>query len=436
MKNILAAALCMLMAMPACTKKKSSQSDETAGLLALLSVCDPAAVEAPIDRNGYPLLAGMNIGKTYYDDTCYQANIARLDLVILGFYKGWGGGPAAIQAVVQNIKAINPRIEIGQYSVLTEMYDDAYPPTDEIRAKLDAMNWWVLNAEGNKVQWTSQYNAYEVNITVAAGTDSNGYRYPQWFAHWMYDNFFSPAPEFDIWYFDNVFPKPRAAADYNLDGEDDSPDDPTVQQAYRSGVVSEWAAARVLKPGIACIGNVSDLTSAEYSNQLDGGFLEALMGETYSIESAGTWTEMMAYYRSVSANVKDPRLVIFNVHGSVHNYALLRYGLASCLLGNGHFAYSDIFAGYSSVPWFDEYNISLGQPAEIPPTAAWQNGVYRRLFDYGMVLVNPRGNGRQTVTVESGYRRISGSQSPSVNNGQPVTDITINERDGIILKKI
>jgi len=34
-----------------------------------------------------------------------------------------------------------------------------------------------------------------------------------------------------------------------------------------------------------------------------------------------------------------------------------------------------------------------------PPTEALQKGVYRRFFDNGMVLVNPKVNVRQTVTV-------------------------------------
>lgn len=436
MKPVITAAFCLLVAMTACAEKSGTQSGDTAGLLALLSLCDPTAVEAPIDRNGYPLLAGMNIGKTYYDDPCYRANLARLDLVILGFYKDWGDGPSAIQAVLQNIKAINPQIRIGQYSVLTEMYDNDYEPIAEIRAKLYSEDWWLLNAAGEKVQWTSAYDTWEVNITGFTDIDAGGYRYPEWFAHWMHDNFFSPVPEFDIWYFDNVFPKPRVTADYTRDGVNEAPDD--IQVAYREGAVSEWAEARTLVPAaITFIGNVSDLTSAEYTKQLDGGFLEALMGESYSIETLGSWDTMMNYYRSAMEHVKDDTLVIFNVHGSARDYRLMRYGLCSCLLGNGHFSYSNIHDGYSSVLWFDEYNISLGNPVDPPPTDAYySNGVYRRRFDNGMVLVNPKGNGRQTVTVESGYRRIQGTQSSLVNSGEPAADVTLNERDGIILLKI
>lgn len=36
---------------------------------------------------GFPRLAGMNIGEKNYDDQAYQRDLAKLDLVILGFYK-------------------------------------------------------------------------------------------------------------------------------------------------------------------------------------------------------------------------------------------------------------------------------------------------------------------------------------------------------------
>jgi len=49
------------------------------------------------------------------------------------------------------------------------------------------------------------------------------------------------------------------------------------------------------------------------------------------------------------------------------------------------------------------------------------------------VLVNPKGNGAQTITLEPGFKRFLGKQAPSVNNGQDVTTITLKDRDGIIL---
>jgi hypothetical protein len=46
------------------------------------------------------------------------------------------------------------------------------------------------------------------------------------------------------------------------------------------------------------------------------------------------------------------------------------------------------------------------------------------------------GNGPRTVTLETSYKRISGSQAPTVNNGQTMTTVTLQDRDGIILLRL
>ncbi|MGH8327315.1 MAG: hypothetical protein ACRET2_11175, partial [Steroidobacteraceae bacterium] len=51
----------------------------------------------------------------------------------------------------------------------------------------------------------------------------------------------------------------------------------------------------------------------------------------------------------------------------------------------------------------------------------------------GIALVNPKGNGTQTVQLGGTFVKIKGTQDPSVNNGQTVTSVTLNDRDGIIL---
>jgi hypothetical protein len=49
------------------------------------------------------------------------------------------------------------------------------------------------------------------------------------------------------------------------------------------------------------------------------------------------------------------------------------------------------------------------------------------------VLVNPKGNGPQTVTLETSYLKIRGTQDPATNSGQSVTTVTLKDRDGIML---
>jgi len=91
---------------------------------------------------------------------------------------------------------------------------------------------------------------------------------------------------------------------------------------------------------------------------------------------------------------------------------------------------------YKGLVWFDEYDAKLGQAVQAPATTAWQNGVYRRDFENGIALVNPRGNGPREVTLEEDFKRIAGKQAPAVNNGQVTRKVQLNDRDGIILLRL
>jgi hypothetical protein len=145
---------------------------------------------------------------------------------------------------------------------------------------------------------------------------------------------------------------------------------------------------------------------------------------------------MMRWYRKTMAAVAAPKLVGFHQVGSATDYKSLRYGLASCLLDNGYFTFTDRAKGYTGVPWFDEYDAKLGQAVTPPATTAWQKGVYRRDFENGIALVNPKGNGTVEVTLEEDFRRLDGKQAPSVNNGAVTRKVVLQERDGIILKRV
>lgn len=81
----------------------------------------------------------------------------------------------------------------------------------------------------------------------------------------------------------------------------------------------------------------------------------------------------------------------------------LRALLASCLLADGYFSFTDKSRGYSSVPWFEDYELELGKAITAPPDAPWRDGVWRRDFERGVALVNPTGLAR-SVELEPGRR--------------------------------
>ena len=382
-----------------------------------------------------PLL-GMNIGAKNYDDPVYQERLSRLDIAILGFYPGWRGDKdgSLIRRAVQQIKAFRPAVRIGQYTILNESQDDPAKTTrtDKI-AKLDQMNWWLRKAGGGKVQWTPEYNAFETNFAEWAPKDANGDRYSQWLAKADYALQFKPIPEIDIWYHDNVMRNSRApASNWRYDGVDVSGTDATIAAAFRKGQVAHWAAGTALNPMLMHMGNTDgDMSQPEYRGQLQASFYEGIMGKSYSLINQG-WTVMMQRYFANVANLKSPKIFAFNVHGSPTNYQFFRFAFASCRLGDGHFAFTSDAVEYSSVEWFDEYELAFGAPLDAPSYAAWSNGVSRRRFEHAMVLVNPQSDAR-TVTIEAGWRRFQGRQATSVNNGTRVTTITIPAKDGIVL---
>jgi hypothetical protein len=382
---------------------------------------------------------GINIGAKNYQDADYQKELARMDVVVLAFYRGWqpdGYAPTttlAIRKVVKALKARNPKILVGQYTILNEAYDDPDNRADQDkRDKLYASKWWLLNAAGRKVQWTSQYHAWEVNLTTWPQADTNDRRWPQWLAEREYAVFFRDIPEFDIVFLDGVG-APRVTADWNLDGRNDDRKDPGILSAHYAGHLAEWNRLRELAPKRLLIGNTdNDLANPQWQGQLDGGLLEGQMGLSWSLETWSGWGKMMERYRAVLKNTRPPRIVGFNVHGSPTDYRFFRYAYASCLLDDGYFSFTDKSVVYSSVPWFDEYDHKLGNARSGPPATAWSQEVWRRDFENGVVLVNPTMFAK-TVKLEPGLRRLVGNQDPAINDGSPASLVTLAPKDGIVL---
>jgi hypothetical protein len=391
---------------------------------------------------GFPRLMGMNIGAKNYEDPRYQEELSRLHVVILGFYAGWqppGYAPTptlAIRKALKAIKARNPAVLVGQYTVLNEAYDDPGDgATLDVREKLNAADWWLRNGAGRKVQWTARYSTWEINFTEWTRPDSAGRRWPQWLAERNYEVFFRDIPEFDIVYLDNVMVRSRVKGDWNVDGKDDHAGDPTIHAAHRAGHLAYWRRIRELLPEALLIGNSDgDLANPEWRKQLEGAFLEGLMGERWSIESWDGWPAMMARYRAVLANTGPPNIVGFNVHGAARDYRFFRYAFTSCLLDDGYFSFTDKAREHSSVPWFDEYDHRLGAALSAPPTAPWRAGVWRRDFAHGVVLVNPTSETR-TIAIEPGLRRLAGRQDPAVNDGSIAKQVTLRSKDGIVLRR-
>lgn len=420
----------------------------------MLMVCATAAAAADL---GFPRLAGMLIGDPHnYGDPDYQAQIARLDLAILGMYEGWSGGGESPAQAVAAIKARNPSILIGNYTIMTEV-GRKDPASAYKRRQLRAGvgpggvgDWWAYDGKGRHTDWSGgDYGAWDTNLTLLT-TPSDGRHWPEWVAEADYRRLLKGVG-FDIWYSDNNFWRPRSNADWDRDGRADSVDDPKVRNWWRDGQRAYYDTARTLAPGALLMVNAdSDLSGAvfppdadrftQYRKVANAAFLEHVMGEDWSAETWGGWPLAMGWYHEVRRNLLNPRIVVFDaLLRKPDDYQTFRYAFASALMDDGYFSAS---TDYNRIAWFDEFDLAgaattkwLGAAIDAPQTQAWQKGVYRRRFANGMAIVNPKGNGPQTVRIEPGYRRFQGVQAPQVNNGAKARTVTLADRDGILLVK-
>jgi hypothetical protein len=412
-----------------------------AAALAAVAASATAGAWNPPD---FPRVGGIQIGSPFnYNDAGYQAQIARQNVAILADYPTMAPGGMSMQTIATKIKAINPNVLLFVYTNANQLRADQALGTlswGTYRATIDNNKWW-LYSDKNMTQLVNSgfgdANNWAINTTLFTPRDSQGNIWMEWMTKFYVNTYAKPAPALDGFFMDNVFWRPYIDGDWNRDGVVDSQNDTKVQTWFRQGYARYFTLLKTLMPGRYQLGNIGDWgapqsTLTEYQGLVNGGVLEGYIGKSWSVETWGGWAAMLAEYRKVMSAVAAPKLVIFNQWGSKTDYQGMRYGLGTCLLDDGYYSFTDNSQLYYGVIWFDELDHKLGAGMG-KPTAAWQKGVWRRDFDNGIVLVNPKGNGPQTVTLESPYIKIKGSQDPVTNNGQTVTTVTLKDRDGIIL---
>ncbi len=410
-------------------------------LLCALAFCAAAAHA----DDSFPRTAAYLIGDPRnYESAEYQEKIAKVDLAILSVWPGWElEHGTTMEEVTKRIKAINPEIKIVHYFLPESLRYPVNSVYAELGTKLAAEKWWLYERGSGPEKVLSDFgkDTFILNLTNFTPQDSSGKRLNEWIADYWLNVKMRPNPSMDGTFTDNVFWRPRRNGDWNRDGVIDDLDDPTVQKWYREGNVVFLSRLKQVMPDKLHIANVGDwgrpdAVLTEYDQLLQGGILEGIVGKSWSAESQRGWAGLLAHYRKTMAALAPPKLGIFHQFGAPTDYQSFRYGFATSLLDDGLYAFSDEDKGYSGMVWFDELDTQLGRATGAPPGEAWQNGVWRRDFEHGIALVNPKGNGPVEVTLERSYRKIAGSQDRTVNNGKVVSKITLRDRDGIILLKM
>jgi hypothetical protein len=414
------------------------------GLLAIAALAQIHAAAAQSTSPPFPHLGGVLIAgsvQSSFGTTSYQQLVAKTGVAVIGLYPGWSSGGFTFNSAAAAVKALNPNIKLFPYTNLMEFEPgvgssgSAYSPMWSV---VNENNWFLRTA------WPSG------SITDADGNPQQGINqtnnaYLTWRAGWTAAN--EITSNWDGVYLDNVFWQPRVSADYSQSGSSQSPS--AAGQTWRNGYAAYVKLLKAALPaGSLVIGNTADWGNGPipgYNQMLNGGVMESLIGQSYSYETAG-WATMMNAYKIIMNATISPGYQIFHQDGSTTDYQGMRYGLASCLLDNAYYYHSNNGAD-DTIPLYDEFSFNLGAPSAGPAGSAtatysnggltvWSQGVWRRDFANGIALVNPKGNGTQTVTLETSYKHLSGTQAPTVNSGQTVTTVTLNDRDGVILQRL
>jgi hypothetical protein len=420
----------------------------------------------------YPRIASYRIGGSQKYDTTFRAWAAKQALVIIGGnWEGWdNGGSRKREDVIAGIHALSTiGTKVLQYNICDDIASSGYAQ-QTWQAQVDANNWylWVKGTSGTHAINFYSSNFWQTNSTDYTPSDANGHKLEDAFAIFTdatYRTAISPnaAKSLDGHFHDNVFYVSRVDGDFDRNGTTDQA--AQFAQDWRKGIRRYFDQMAAIDPELIRFGNadgmstlkITDPTNTAAAAPLDGimhgALLEGFLGDTWATETWGGWQKAMDDYRFRLNLSIAPKLAVaghlnLGLDGSDPSdatpYRAMRYGMASVALEDGYYAYGTP-SGYpdddAQLATFDELGNNaggpavgyLGHPTQAPPTAAWQSGVWRRDFDNGVVLVNPKGNGQKTVNLGGTFKHIKGAQNPTLNDGSSVTSVTLADRDGLVL---
>jgi hypothetical protein len=146
--------------------------------------------------------------------------------------------------------------------------------------------------------------------------------------------------------------------------------------------------------------SAADIVNIEHGIGSDAG----LTGGT------GIWSvnALLGYIDRVHARGRAVTIMEFSTNRAAQEFALAGYFMVS----NG----KDLISDYATNPdnWWTGYNVNLGTPLG---SYTYSNGLYRRDFSAGVVLMVEPGGASRTINVGSGYTNVDGNPVQSVNLG-------------------
>jgi len=399
----------------------------TAGFLVFASKASAAA----ISDLSFPRLANLFL-KTPISNEEAQA-LAQWDIVILGM-QAQDTDPEMFNILRKN----NPDIIIVAYVASAEfpvsrlnILESTNGPWHKLNAGIDD-DWWLYEAGGDHVSfWVGNW---ALNITDDAPL-VNGQRWNTYFPKFLKEEIMDTG-HWDGIFFDSVWDTAawvnNGDMDFDRDGIKESADE--INAKWRAGMEKIFSETRKrIGNSKILIGNGGDY----YSDYLNGR-----MFESYPNQYEGGWEGQTPKYFSFMNEGQSPTVSIINGDtqnsGHWNDFKDMRFALTSTLLDDGFFSYDWGTENHGQLWWYDEFNIPLGEPLSearniySTNSSEVKEGLWRRDFQYGIVLVNSTQD-TQTYQLECTFEKYKGTQDKLVNSGDLVTSVTLTSKDGIIL---
>lgn len=341
---------------------------------------------------------------------------------------------------LKRLRELNPNIIILAYITSQEIKTNVgYLSNARLRNKLLAQineGWWLRDGDGNKISFWPGTNM--LNVTSGASF-ANGHRWNTLLPTFVKNEIISSG----LWdgvFYDNIWPSVAWVNGSNIDINNNKSIFSTgdIDRKWREGNISllqktqELIGSRYL-----VVGNGQALEA--YQPYLNGIMLESFPAPW---EADGTWAGSMKSYFN-DKHFKSPKIFIVNSNNNnnwaMNNYRKMRFSLGSVLLGDGYFSFDYGVNDHSQTWWYDEYEADLGRAKGSPYNILdrgnpnFKEGVWRRDFDKGIVIVNSTSENKNYVFRDEQFEKINGSQDMVINNGARVNMVSMMGKDAIVL---
>jgi hypothetical protein len=310
----------------------------------------------------------------------------------------------------------------NDYSTVTTHDDWFWHNADGGRVASDQDGKWLMNVSSAGFQ---QYWADSIAQQVGAGD---------------YDGIFLDSASPALLNFEASQDDPRLAGTAARDTVFDELGNQTFIDAWQTWITQLDGA--LAARGIPLIPNTSAFTTSW--DNTNYGLSAGIFAEGFSAPSFAESDWQASTDEILTLVAADKIVILQNYLSDPTDLATRRYYLANYLLVKGSHTYLDYFAA-GPLEWYPEWTLDLGaaQTSATDVSQLLQNGVYRRDFANGIVLVNPSGSD-VSVSLGNTFHRVepSGGGAVDSNGDEPgtlsysdVTQITVPAQGAEILTR-